>query len=608
METATYPPGIHALLSAPDEIILEIIYYLSLQEVTALRKTCRRLRDTTQDHSVWLHILRREGEHLPLPRHIADLSSLVQLSSAQLEAVVRRLCTVNRTWLLSRTHYFSPGHRQSCALDPIFDNDDGARSIYSIEIFLDRWLLCIYHEKLVEIWDLDSVIDDPHKPILCTSQNIRGAGSFSSAITHLDEDSNLLTIAVSCHELCQVLQVQLRPSSVFFAIEESEDLADVQFTLIADIPIISPVLCLRAMDPSQALLLLSLPSSFHLLNWATGQRINVQMLAEEEEELWNGVVGATFLTSRHILVLKAHSIEICTLLDAPHSARSEASAEATTGSAPPSGSATHPLRFSETHMGAMVRSHHLTNTTFRGASFARPTVHFPSPHLPAGHPDSDTTKVSTSFLAFDVLRGLFHFSVEITLPLPPAAHDTAAPVDVHIQLLASHNMALPVFPHPQVGALSPRSGFSHGNRGFVSACALGPTGRRGVWVERRRGAVRRVVYGFDAAKPTPDDMIVDGYGDRDAQKLEDLTETADTDSADTHSERSASPGDHPIGTLVRNVLAGRGGAIDGREVYEVNSYDLRDDITHVAFSEATGLIALGTRKGEIRVLGGEGPD
>lgn len=72
---------------------------------------------------------------------------------------------------------------------------------------------------------------------------------------------------------------------MFYAIEESQDLDDVRFTLIADIPIISPVLCLRAMDPSQSLLLLSLPSSFHLLNWATGQRINVQMLAVEEEEL-----------------------------------------------------------------------------------------------------------------------------------------------------------------------------------------------------------------------------------------------------------------------------------------------------------------------------------
>ena len=28
-----------------------------------------------------------------------------------------------------------------------------------------------------------------------------------------------------------------------------------------------------------------------------------------------------------------------------------------------------------------------------------------------------------------------------------------------------------------------------------------------------------------------------------------------------------------------------------------------DDITHIAFSETTGLIALGTRKGDIRVLG-----
>ena len=31
-----------------------------------------------------------------------------------------------------------------------------------------------------------------------------------------------------------------------------------------------------------------------------------------------------------------------------------------------------------------------------------------------------------------------------------------------------------------------------------------------------------------------------------------------------------------------------------------------DDITHIAFAEATGLIALGTRKGDIRVLGRAG--
>ena len=90
-----------------------------------------------------------------------------------------------------------PGHGDLCALDVANSNDDGSRTIYSINIFLDRWLLCIYHEKLVELWDLDSVFYDPNKPILCTSQRLKGIGSFSSAITHLDEQSNLLTIAVS---------------------------------------------------------------------------------------------------------------------------------------------------------------------------------------------------------------------------------------------------------------------------------------------------------------------------------------------------------------------------------------------------------------------------
>lgn len=40
MDATTTLPGDHALLNAPDEIILEIIYYLDLQGITALRKVC----------------------------------------------------------------------------------------------------------------------------------------------------------------------------------------------------------------------------------------------------------------------------------------------------------------------------------------------------------------------------------------------------------------------------------------------------------------------------------------------------------------------------------------------------------------------------------------
>ncbi|CDO69662.1 hypothetical protein BN946_scf184851.g50 [Trametes cinnabarina] len=507
-------------------------------------------------------------------------------------SVVLRLRIVSRTWLSSRTRYFIPGHRQSCALDPVFDNDGGARSIYSIDIFLDRWLLCIYQEKLVEIWDLDSVFRDPHKPILCTSQNIGGIGSFSSAITRLDEGTNVLTVAVSCHELCHVLQVQLRPSSAFYLIDEDEDLADVRFRTVAATPIASPVLSLRAIIPEQSLLLLSLPSTFHLLNWETKERTVVHVLSEEEEELWNGVVAATFLTSRHLLVLKAHSIEVFTLLDVDKGDPGH-SQEAPVQNSPRNNSKRLPCP-SERHMCAVVHSHYLPSTTFRGASFAYPVLYRPAHSLDTSSSQPDATRVSTSFLAFDVLRGLFHFSVSMMLPSTAEIHprhEGFAPIDVHIELLASHNMALPIVLPPPVDGITmptegtrslPRSGFSQGMRGFVSSCALGPSGKRGVWVERRRGAVRRVVYAFDANRQaSPDDNLEKGS----SQNLQDQT----NDTGGTPEEPSTSNE--------------RVGGIKGHEVYEVNSYDLRDDITHIAFAEATGLIALGTRKGDIRVLG-----
>ncbi|KAI8985532.1 hypothetical protein BD414DRAFT_515338 [Trametes punicea] len=355
-------------------------------------------------------------------------------------------------------------------------------------------------------------------------------------------------------------------------------------------PIHSPVLCLRAVDPSQALLLLSLPSTFHLLNWETKQRIIVHMLSEEEEELWNGVVGATFLTSRHILLLKAHSIEVCTLLDSHDPSQRPISPEAAQDR-PGSSAAPSSCSF-EKHMLAVVHSHYLPSTTFRGASFAQPVLH----HVGAASSQPELSQVSTSFLAFDVLRGLFHFSVSVTLPpsLADMNHviDASTPIDVDVKLLASHNMALPIATHPPLegpfrptesGGLFSRSGLSHGTRGFVSSCALGPSGRRGVWVERRRGAVRRVVYGFDAVTRSP---VADSfwYPEGAAAGLWEAGSTVDAPMETSHH------------------AGGRAAPIKGREMYEVNSYDLRDDITHIAFAEATGLIALGTRKGDIRVL------
>ena len=160
-------------------------------------QTCTHLYSLTQDRYYWLRILQEQSLSLPLPTHIKHPSSWLHLTARDIEAVVRQLHIASRTWLLPRSQFFTASHSATCVLDSALDNDDGARTIYSLDMYLARWLVCIYHEKTVEIWDLDSTVRPPHQPVLCTSHHIGGTGSFDSAITHLDEHDNTLTVVVS---------------------------------------------------------------------------------------------------------------------------------------------------------------------------------------------------------------------------------------------------------------------------------------------------------------------------------------------------------------------------------------------------------------------------
>ena len=82
------------------------------------------------------------------------------------------------------------------------------------------------------------------------------------------------------------MQAQLRTSYAMFpGSNDEEEATAIQFRIIAIIPFASPTFSLRAVDPSQCLLLLGLPSSFHLLHWETRRRTVVNMLLEDEEEL-----------------------------------------------------------------------------------------------------------------------------------------------------------------------------------------------------------------------------------------------------------------------------------------------------------------------------------
>ena len=86
------------------------------------------------------------------------------------------------------------------------------------------------------------------------------------------------------------MQVHLHHSVSVLLPREGTYIKDAEFRTIAVIPFASPIFNLRAVDPTQSLLLLGLPTSFHLLNWVTLERTVVHMLSEEEEELVSSLV------------------------------------------------------------------------------------------------------------------------------------------------------------------------------------------------------------------------------------------------------------------------------------------------------------------------------
>lgn len=256
----------------------------------------------------------------------------------------------------------------------------------------------------------------------------------------------------------------------------------------------------------------------------------------EDEELWSSIIGVSLLTSHHVLCVNTRSVEVYTLdfvedLQRPLSRGTEH----------------NPLYlYNIGQRPAVTYEHSIPGVTLRGVSFSQPET----------TRDADTQRVAASLMAYDVLRGLFHFSVVLTLP-PAPWRGAPVPLDVACTVRGAHHMAQLVPLADLVdGRAPPRSGYTPGSRGFISACALGARGRRGVWIERKRNNMGRTVFGFAAA----DARAPPGREDAEPE-------------------------------------------IAPRCIYEVrNSVDLRDDLTHCAFSEVTGKIVLGTRRGQVLLL------
>ncbi|KAG6888744.1 hypothetical protein C0995_006214 [Termitomyces sp. Mi166 len=191
----------------------------------------------------------------------------------------------------------------------------------------------------------------------------------------------------------------------------------------------------------------------------------------------------------------------------------------------------------------------------------------------------DQGTISFSFCGYDFLRGIFRFEVRVVLnqdsgrgPLLDLNCVGIYPMSDRIDkesllLFSARNIPSSLhagLPYNSVTTNSiPSSvsarlrsntghtfvGLGANSRGFVSAMSLGPQGKRAVWVERRRTSTIREVVVW--------------------QKREVETEVV----------------------------------IPRQAVYWIESYDLREDLTHCAIGEVSGTIVLGNRAGHIFILG-----
>jgi len=220
---------------------------------------------------------------------------------------------------------------------------------------------------------------------------------------------------------------------------------------------------------------------------------NSSVLLSDVSSQWNGTIAIRF-AGPYVLVVKTHSVELCPLPPAFQLANNP-----------------------QPHLP--ILKHTFSHTTFREVSISGP--------VSTSDSETESTRQMISFgiLAYDVIQGLFHYSIHINIPHMTANTPSPAPPSLDVKLVGVYAMANniralspptfsahsgflgqtvpPGFPLLQdAHTLTPLQmampetlggGSSHAGRGFVAALCLGPQAKRAVWIERRRGSTVREV-------------------------------------------------------------------------------------------------------------------
>ncbi|TFK39490.1 hypothetical protein BDQ12DRAFT_712178 [Crucibulum laeve] len=522
----------HNILHLPTEILLAIISLLDLRHILVLRQTCSSLLAITKERSIWMALLNIQQQTLPMDPN-STINEL-EMSTKSLESSVRSAHRISQLWPTRRLE------------NPYKLSSKMALNLLGMQVFLDRWLLVVYSEGIIRLRDMS--LYPPSRLSLYPwgsehNDAVLSLGSprWTSYTATLNRSkSNIILAITQALPPCttRIYEIQLEYQGEFYP---------GVFKPVQTIYRPTPE-TVRALDPEHELVVFSVSNTVVLVRYGSGnEEANSTIMPFQSppdlEDLWNGIISIRF-AGPYLVLFKTRSLECYHFI---------------------------PLLNPDIPQLTSLK-YHFVATTFRDVSFSNVTE--------ASSLNSNV--ITFRLIAFDVLLGLFQYSVKITIPTSPFSLPSSMDVSlVGVYAMANHiggnphavpsivnSRAEPPPSSPEVPSFTPtptpsRSirlsafGLNPSARGFISTYSLGPQGKRAIWIERKRGSLDREVQVW--------------------------------------------------GENLNDEVRGSGDGVEGEDmgghvVYNAVSYDLREDITHCTFAESTGRIVLGSRTGELLLL------
>ncbi|KAF8548848.1 hypothetical protein OG21DRAFT_1515831 [Imleria badia] len=442
----------------PVELHHHILFFVNLEDVFALRKTCKYFLALTQERGLWSMMFTRLRDTQALPCSRAEFTAMLV---PQAERVLVAASKVEASYLQLREHV---AHHIPAVKQPYSSMNAATCSWRVLAFISDRFILSVDTTAVI-IWDTTTLASS--SPAVASSPWAHF--TLSNLLSYVCYSTLYLAIARvhPDHQSAIIYSVPLPPS-------EANENHHGRLHWEAEFPLHETEL-LKCMDPhSGRALLYSQPTSIHILHWRDGNRRLIISIHPDDFDLgWNGITSLCFC-GPYILCFRLRSVEAYPVpTDTPTA---------------------NPLPMLRHRFGAV---------RFRAVSLSHVRV--------SRRPSGD---VYTIFmLTNDVYQGMFHYHIRVT---------TAAVPSLSVRVLAKGSILtsnpLPLIPGTEIRYTLE----DIIKRMFVSTWSLGSTGLRGVWVDRQRGSIDRRVVAFtthpsrlwtkEAGSVPGEDLISEGDG------------------------------------------------------------------------------------------------